>query len=128
MFPLDISYLRPKLGDDNRLYWRYGAEYADKILGYSPIAYWPLWEADGSTAEDISGNGFDGAYVDVTLGADGIGDGRTCPLFDGAAGYMNAFSTGLRDAFNGAEGSFAIWAKVFNVGVWTDGNNNRRLA
>ena len=50
--------------------------YSEKVLALSPIAYWPLWEAAGAVAEDISGNGFDGAYTGVTLGQTGIGDGN----------------------------------------------------
>ena len=100
-----------------------GASYANKVLSYSPIAYWPLWEATGAVATDISGNGYHGAYTAVTLGQTGIGDGETCPLFDGTTSFVDVYSTGLRDAFDGirAKGSLVIWAKVFNVGVWTDG-------
>lgn len=106
-----------------------GESYAEKVLGIQPanlVAYWPLWEAEGAVANDISGNGFHGAYTGVTLGQTGIGDGRTCPLFDGASGYVNIYTEALQTLFNsgglGAEGSCIIWAKVFNSGVWTDGN------
>lgn len=128
MFPLDISYLRPKLGDDNRLYFRYGAEYADKVLGYSPIAYWPLWEASGLTAKDISGNGNDGTYANVTLGQEGIGDGRTCPLFNGTSSYISIGSAGLNSVFSGALGAVMIWCKVFNAAVWADSAYRRAIA
>ena len=50
---------------------------------------------------DISGNGFDGAYTGVTLGQDGIGDGNTCPLFDGANDFLDFYSAGFSSAFNG---------------------------
>ena len=96
--------------------------YADRVLSYSPIAYWPLWEAAGAVAEDISGHGFDGAYVGVTLGSPGIGDGEVCPFFDGANDWVNVFSAALATAFDSTEGSMIIWCKMFNVGVWTDGN------
>jgi hypothetical protein len=98
------------------------ATYDKKVLGYSPIGYWPMWEAAGGTAEDISGNGFDGAYTGVTLGQPGIGDGNTCPLFDGANDYNDIYSVGLSAAFDGGEGSVVIWIKVFNEAVWTDTN------
>lgn len=119
-----------------------GWKYYKKVLGTAPanlIAYWPLWDASGSVATDISGNALHGAYVSVTLGQPGIGDGRTCPLFDGINGYVNIWSAGLASAFNGAEGTLAIWCKVYNAGVWTDasyrclavlrsdGNNQVRL-
>jgi hypothetical protein len=99
-----------------------GGGYSDKVLGYSPIAYWPLWEASGATAKDISGNGFDGAYTGVTLGQEGIGDGSTCPLFDGTNDYVNIYSAGFAGALNGAEGTASMWVKVFNAGIWLDGN------
>ena len=99
-----------------------GASYANKVLSYSPIAYWPLNEATGAVATDYSGNGYNGAYVTVTLGQTGIGDGNTCPLFDGTNDYVNIYSAGLAGAFSGVTGTLMIWEKMFNVGVWTDGN------
>lgn len=125
MFPLYGSYLRPNFGDGQRLYWDFnkGNSALDKILGYSPIAYWPLLEASGDVAEDVSGNDFHGAFANVTLGQEGIGDGLTCPLFNGTDSVVDVYSTGFRDAFNGAEGSVVVWAKVLNAGVWEDGNN-----
>ncbi|KKN49198.1 hypothetical protein LCGC14_0645390 [marine sediment metagenome] len=95
--------------------------YSDKVNNYSPIAYWPLWEAGGGIAEDISGNDFDGVYINVTLGQLGIGDGRTCPLFDGSNGNVDMDIPGLRAAFDGQEGTWIVWAKVYDSGVWTDG-------
>ena len=94
--------------------------YADKMLGYTPIAYWPLWEPSGSVATDISGNGYNGTYTGVTLGQTGIGDNRTCPYFD-TADYANLHSAGLAAAINGNEGAVLIWFKVNDVSVWTDG-------
>jgi len=109
--------------------------YTDRVNSYSPIAYWPLNEASGGTAEDISGNNFDGSYTGVDLGQTGIGDGNTAPYFDGSNDFLNVWSTGFRDRFaltnhNGgdpvSEGTMMIWVKVFNVGVWTD-DVNRKL-
>ncbi|HDZ37098.1 MAG TPA: hypothetical protein ENH62_02220 [Marinobacter sp.] len=96
-------------------------DYSTKVMAQTPIAYWPMWEAAGSVAADISGNGFDGVFAGVTLGQVGIGDGNTCPFFDGANDKMNAYSTGFRDAFNGAEGSIVAWAKMNAGTVWEDG-------
>lgn len=120
MFSLYSNHLRPSLGDDNHLYWDYNASYINKVLGYSPIAYWPMNETSGLTAIDKSGNGYDGTYTGVTLGQTGIGDGNTCPLFDGANDFVDIYSAGLAGAFNKAEGSALIWAKMFDVGVWSD--------
>lgn len=105
--------------------------YADKVLATQAahlIAYWPLWEATGAVADNYEGTAArDGAYTDVTLGQTGIGDGHTCPLFDGAAGFVNIYTTSLRDALDGAEGSFALWAKVYDAGVWTDSTTRHFL-
>jgi len=101
-------------------------QYYRKVLGYSPLAYWPLWEAGGSVAEELV-HGWDGAYTGVTLGQAGIGDGHTAPLFDGANDYCDIYSVALSNAFDWNAGSAAIWARVFNVGVWTDGADRRAM-
>jgi len=98
--------------------------YQRKILnlfGASIIACWPLWEPSGSAANDASGNARNGSYTGVTLGQTGIGDGHTCPLFDGAADFVNVYSAGLAGAFSGVAGSLMAWGKVSEAGVWTDG-------
>lgn len=100
------------------------AQYSDKVLALSPIAYWPLWEAAGSQAADISGNGLHGIYSDVTLGQPGIGDGETCPYFDGINDWIDLYSAGLAGVYNGAEGSILIWVKAFVDTIWDDGANN----
>jgi hypothetical protein len=93
--------------------------YSKKVLSYGPVAYWPLNEESGSVAYDISGNGRNGAYTGVTLGQDGIGDGGTCPLFDGANDYVNIIAA--QNAYNGAEGALIVWAKASGAGMWSDG-------
>ena len=97
-----------------------GVNYAAKVLSYSPIAYWPLWEPSGGVAEDLVNSAQNGAYTGVTLGQPGIGDGNTCPLFDSVNDFVNIYSATLATAFNPAEGTMMIWSKVFDVGVWTD--------
>src|SRR3990172_10333685 len=87
------------------------------------LAYWMQAEGSGAVALDTSGNSRTGAYTGVDLGQAGIGDGKTCPWFDGANDYNNVYTTSLRDAFNGSEGTVAIWAKVNSAAVWTDGAN-----
>lgn len=95
--------------------------YTNKINAMGPIGYWPMAESSGAVALDASGNGRNGAYTGVTLGQPGIGDGRTAAGFDGATSFANIYSASLAAAFNGPEGSILIWAKVANVGVWSDG-------
>lgn len=97
-----------------------GHSYISKVLGYGPLAYWPLSESAGGIAVDHSGNSHDGAYNGPTLGQPGIGDGNTCPLFDGAGDFVDIYSPGLRDAFDGSEGSVFIWIKVEDAAVWSE--------
>lgn len=89
--------------------------YRDTVLRTKPIAYWPLDESSGTTAHDHSGNDLHGTYEGVTLGQAGIGDGSVAPFFDGVNDYVDVFSTGLAQKFNGAEGTVLAWAKVADV-------------
>lgn len=100
-----------------------GRGYSAKVLSYSPIAYWPLWEAGGGVAECLVNAAQNGSYTGVTLGQPGIGDGHTCPLFDGVNDFVDIFTATFRDAFDGQEGSLMTWFRVFNVGCWTDAVN-----
>ena len=93
-------------------------------VGYDPsslILYHPMNESVGGVAIDYSPEGNDGAYTGVTLGQPGIGDGLTCPLFDGANDFNNIYSVPFDADFNGAEGTVLLWRQPINVGVWTDG-------
>lgn len=65
--------------------------YVDEVLADSPVAYWRLGEASGSTtAADETGNGHDGTYQGPTLEAAGaIGDGDTAASFDGTDDYVD---------------------------------------
>lgn len=103
----------------------------NRIVNTEPanlIGYWPLDETSGTVARDYSGRGNNGAHSGVTLGQPGIGDGCTSPLYDGSTSYTNIYSTALAAAFNGAEGTLLIWAKVANAGVWADNANVYRIA
>jgi hypothetical protein len=93
-----------------------------RIAPASLLAYWPLSESSGTTIGDLSGNGRNGAYSGVDLGKQGIGDGRTCPLFDGINDFGNVYSAGLAGSFNPEEGSCALWAQA-DPSVWADGAN-----
>lgn len=87
--------------------------YTDRVLSYSPIAYWRLNETAGGTATDSSGNGHTGTYNGVTLSATTGPDGSTpAPSFDGINDFVNVYSAGFAGAFNGSEGSLASWMKV----------------
>jgi len=100
----------------------WGTAYDQKVLTYAPTAYWPLDELTGVAVLDRSGTGLpDGTNTGATVGQPGIGDGATSYLFDGLNDYVNVFSPALAAVFDGAEGSILAWVKVFNAGVWSDG-------
>ncbi len=102
--------------------------YSAKLLGIQNsnlIAYFPFNETSGTTADNLEGTADrDGTYNNVTLNQTGIGDGN------GAAQIIPANSSSSVDfdtasyvsAFNGDEGTVAVWLKVSGVGVWTDGD------
>ncbi len=99
-------------------------EYALKVRSLDPdnlLGYWPMWEASGTTSVNFEGTSArDGTYSNVTLAQTGIGDGNTCPSWNGTTSYTDMYSTSLRDAFDGGEGTLSCWLKVSGSGVWTD--------
>lgn len=104
-----------------------GNAYIAKVLGYSPIAYFPQGEASGTDILCQINALQNGTYTGVTLGQDGIGDGGTCPLYDGANDMGDIETATLDSAFNGQLGSFMVWAKVSGAGVWTDSTSRYPL-
>jgi len=95
-----------------------GATYADKVLGYSPIAYWTLAE----DAADSSGNGYDGTASSVTYGSDGP-DGGGHGVFNGTSSYIDVYGAGLASAFDPNLLTVSFWMRVSGAGVWTDSTN-----
>jgi hypothetical protein len=85
------------------------------------IGYWRQTEAAGAAAIDLSPQANDGAYTGVTLGETGIGDGETCPLFDGANDFNEIQSVGFAADWDGNEFTIAGWLKVSAGGIWIDG-------
>lgn len=59
--------------------------YAAEVLADGPIAYWRLGDPTTPTAVDATGNGHNGTYRGVDLGAAGaiVGDADTAVYFDG---------------------------------------------
>lgn len=92
-----------------------------EIFGSSLLGMWPLWELSGNVANDVSGHCRHGTHSNVTLAQPGIGDGRTMAGYNGTTSYTDIFSHSLVNAFSGAAGTLALWAKVDAAGVWTDG-------
>jgi hypothetical protein len=95
------------------------------LLGVNDIFLLPLWEASGATANDISGNGYNGTVVNPTWGQGGIGDGRTALSLAGT-GVIKSFPAGAANAFNGATGFFTAWIKM-TTAVWEDLTNDYLL-
>ena len=79
--------------------------YREKVLSYSPIAYWMQAEAAGNDSLCQVDSNQDGTYTGVTLGQPGIGDGNTCPSFDGVNDYNDIYTTSFRDVFSLTEGT-----------------------
>ena len=105
--------------------------YQDKVLSMASgnlIGYWPMDEASGAVAYDKSRQRNNGAYTGVTLGQPGIGDGKTCPLFDGANDFNNIYSAGLNTDFDDDEFTVAGWLKVANAGIWGAGDGTNDCA
>jgi hypothetical protein len=96
-------------------------EYYEEVkaaLGSAILAYYPLWETSGTTAEDVY-NGVDATYVgSPTFGYSGIGDFYTCPFF-GSAKYVNAISI---SGMNMAEGFISMWAALDDGSKYLDAN------
>jgi hypothetical protein len=91
------------------------------LFGANLIGYWPLWEASGTVAEDVSGNGRNGAYAGApTLGGYTTPFQKPAPVLAGGQA-VNAYSISLRDVFPYQEGSIFGWGKVSAQADWTDG-------
>lgn len=81
---------------------------SQQIIALNPIQYLPLTETSGSTFADASGNARDASFWGITAGGATFTDGNPAPLFN-ANGLIDLYSASLSSAFNGNEGSFAVW-------------------
>lgn len=90
-------------------------------FGSSLIGYWPLSEASGTVATDLSGNSRNGVHTNITLGQTGIGDDLTSAKYNGATSKTNIYSASLSSALDGNEGTLIAWIKPIDGTVWTDG-------
>jgi hypothetical protein len=83
------------------------------------IAYWPLKETSGVTADNAEGTAArDGSYSGPTLGQSQ--SPFVCPSFDGINDYVNIYSASFASAFSGAAGTVVTFGKVSGAGIWTD--------
>lgn len=98
-----------------------------ELFNSSLVAYWPMNETSGAVAYDISGKVCNGVYANVDL-ANTTGPTKTrtmAPYFDGANDYCNIYSAPLVANFNGTEGTFLAWARVYDAAVWADATTRR---
>jgi len=97
----------------------------DCIENMSPIVYFPLDELSGTTAinHGTLGAPANGTYINVPLAQIEAPGGGLAPSFDDALDTgVNIYTTALRDAFDGNEGSLAVWAKW--TGTWNNGTSH----
>src|SRR3990167_8345772 len=107
---------------------RFKPSYFNKVMNMAPanlVGYWPMDESSGIVAIDYSSQANNGAYTGVTLEQGGIGDGRTCPLFDGANDFNNLVGSGLSSDMSYTEFTIHGWIRVSGSSVWTDGVQRR---
>lgn len=95
--------------------------YLQRVQALSPIAYWPLNEAAGTSGAgsvlDASGNGRTGTPTTITFGGMGIGDGQTAAQFTAAGSLIDVYGSSLAAAFSAADGSILLWNNV-DTAVW----------
>jgi hypothetical protein len=99
----------------SRSYWQ-------KVKATGPIAYWPLNEASGLVANDVSGNAFHGAHTNVAVG--NSQPPFVCAYYDSALpARTNVYSAALAAAFNSGEVSIMAIVKVPEA-LWTNGTGH----
>jgi hypothetical protein len=101
--------------------------YRQKVVNTAAglIAYYPLDEVSGTTANDRSGNARHGTFQNgVALNTRTFVDGTPAVAFDGSNDYVEIFSSSLASAFNGNQGSLMIWIQPDSL---TDGSFRRAL-
>lgn len=97
------------------------------------VGFWPMSETTGIIANDISGNGCNGSYVDaVTLDQIGVNESPSVDFL--GSGKLDIYSTALKNRINLTEGYISLCVKVLTASDWsidssslfelyTDGNN-----
>lgn len=103
--------------------------YADRlrrVVGAGLVGHWPLWDASGAVATAINDADRNGAYnANVTLGTEGIGDGRTAASFNGTTSAVNVLSAEAVAAITPDELTVMAWLQVGGAGVWSDATTRR---
>lgn len=98
--------------------------YSSTVLADSPVAYWRLGEASGTTAADSSGNGRTGTYLPNsggawTGGSQGVagplvGDADTAVRCTASSGYVSVANNA---ALRPAAFSLELWLKTTAGGI-----------
>lgn len=92
------------------------------LFGSHIIGLWPLADTSGSVAVDVSGNGYNAAYVgSPSYSQEGL-DGTKAIGFTN--GKLNIYSAGLISKFNPDEGFCSFWVKTA-IGVWDNASDKR---
>lgn len=118
---------RESLGAPQRFYQPLVSDYvwrALRLYRSSLVAFYPLREVSGTTAIDLSGNWYNGAYAGVVLNSDGFKDEHGQTLWDTNTDRCNLVGSGLKTAIPATTGSIVFWAKVQSGSLWTDGTNH----
>lgn len=110
------------------------APYANRVKAIAPaslIGYWPLDDASGTTARDLSGIGQSAAYAGsgVTYGATGPA-GANAVTMSGTDTYVNITTTTntFDTLWSGDTFSMVAWGKVDGSSRWTDVTTYRYLS
>jgi hypothetical protein len=96
-----------------------GKSYQDTILADSPVLYWRLGEASGTSAVDISASGYNGTYTSSpTLSQTGAltADSDKSVVFTGS-NYVIQTSTGNLTGSSPSTESIEMWVKPTSVGT-----------
>lgn len=96
-------------------------EYMRGVQSANLVAYWPLSETSGTTADNAEGTAArDATYNNAVPGGDTFDANTTAATFDSTADYINTYTASLSAAFPYTTGTFVTWVK-FASGVFTDG-------
>ncbi len=93
------------------------------------LGYWKYDDLTGTDAVDISGNGYNGLYVNTpTLAQPAVKtsirrDTGKSIYIDGVNEFVNHGGAGLAAAFSGQEGTASIWVKL-DPAIISDGANH----